>query len=132
MIVDGKSQVMGRLSSKVAKKLLDGEEVKVINCEKIVITGNPENSVEKYLQKKEIGDPRHGPGTSLTPENILRDSIKGMLPMDKERGREALRKLDVVQGNIEDKKGKKLSKDTSDLTTNYITLEDLSKRIGGK
>ncbi len=131
MIVDAENQVMGRLSSEVASMLLDGEEVKIINSEKAVITGKPEKTVKKYLKKKSIGDPRHGPHSSLRPENILRDSIKGMVPNKKERGRKALKKLEIVQGN-NGEEGETISKSVEELTTNYITLDELSERIGGK
>ncbi|MFP4116647.1 MAG: uL13 family ribosomal protein [Candidatus Aenigmatarchaeota archaeon] len=131
MIVDAENQVMGRLSSEVASLLLDGKEVKVINSEKAIKTGKPEDTVKKYLKKKSIGDPRHGPYSSLRPENILRDSIKGMLPTEKEIGRQALKRLVIVQGNSGEE-GKAISKSAEDLTTNYITLEELSERIGGK
>ncbi len=132
MIVDADKQIMGRLSSSVASIILKGEEVKIINCEKAVISGRPENTVNKYLKKKEIGDPRHGPHTSLRPENILRDSIKGMLPKRKKRGKEALRKLEIVRGNPDGEEGEKIAKGTDKLTTNYITVGELSQRIGGK
>ncbi len=131
MIVDAENQVMGRLSSEVASMLLDGEEVKIINSEKAVITGKPEKTVKKYLKKKSIGDPRHGPHSSLRPENILRDSIKGMVPNKKERGRKALKKLEIVQGD-NGEEGETISKSVEELTTNYITLDELSERIGGK
>ncbi len=132
MIVDAKNQVMGRLSSEVASLLLDGEEIEIINSERAVITGRPENTVEKYLKKKSIGDAKHGPFSKLKPERILRNSIKGMLPTKKSRGREALKRLSVVRGNYEEREGEVVSKKTDDIKTNYITLEELSEKIGGK
>ncbi len=132
MIVNAEGQVMGRLSSEIASKLLDGEEIKILNCEKAVISGRPDGIIESYLQKRDIGGPEHGPYSSLRPEKILRDSIKGMLPMKKKRGRDALSRLDVVRGNQDDEEGGRLSKGKDDLKTNYITLEELSERIGGR
>ncbi len=132
MIIDAKNQVLGRMSSEVAPLLLDGEEIKIINSEKAVITGRPENTIKKYLKKKSIGDPKHGPKSSLRSENIVRDSVKGMLPIKKSRGKQALKRLRVIRGNNEEEKGKKLGKGTKNLTTNYITIEELSERIGGK
>ncbi len=132
MIVDSEGQVMGRLSSEVAKRLLSGEEIKIINCEKAVISGKPEHYIEKYLDKKDRGNPGHGSRTSLRPEKILRDSIRGMVPHKKERGKKALKRLEIVQGNPEDEEGEKLSKSVEDLETRFITIEKISKRIGGK
>lgn len=132
MIVDADGQVMGRLSSEVASLLLDGEEVEIVNSEKAIITGKPENTIKKYLKEKKIGGPRHGPYSSLRPENILRDSVKGMLPTEKKRGQEALSRLEIKRGDSGNGEGEKLSKGKDELTTNYITLEELSERIGGK
>ena len=39
-IIDGTNAVLGRLASYVAKKVLKGEEVIILNCEHILITGN--------------------------------------------------------------------------------------------
>ena len=38
-IYDGKGAVLGRLASKVAKEALQGEEIAILNCEEIIITG---------------------------------------------------------------------------------------------
>ena len=38
-VVNAEGLILGRMSSKVAKKLLNGEEVVIINAEKTVISG---------------------------------------------------------------------------------------------
>lgn len=40
MIVDATGLVLGRLASVAAKSLLAGEEVKIVNAEKALITGS--------------------------------------------------------------------------------------------
>jgi large subunit ribosomal protein L13 len=40
MIVDGEGLVLGRLASKVSKLILAGENVTVLNAEKIMISGS--------------------------------------------------------------------------------------------
>ena len=58
-IIDGQDIVMGRLASFVAKELLKGEEMNVINCNKVIISGSKKN-IEKIwilcliLPKKSI------------------------------------------------------------------------------
>lgn len=131
MIVDASDQVLGRLASAVAKRLLDGDAVEVVNAGNAIITGRPEDVYEKYSKRKDSGDPHHGPYYPKDSTEILRRAIRGMLPMDKSGGKDAFRRLEVHSNNPGDKEGDKISKDKSGLTTSYITLEELSKKLGG-
>ena len=45
-IIDGEGLVLGRLASTVSKRLLNGEEITIVNAEKIIISGNKD-----YLKK---------------------------------------------------------------------------------
>ena len=45
-IIDGKNAVLGRLASFAAKEALRGEEIVILNCEQIIITGNKRNNEE--------------------------------------------------------------------------------------
>ena len=56
MIVDAKDNVAGRLASKVAKALINGERVTVINAQDLVMVGNKKSILEKYvpIQRKII------------------------------------------------------------------------------
>ena len=42
-IIDASNLLLGRLASIIAKRLLSGEEIIVVNAEKAVISGNREN-----------------------------------------------------------------------------------------
>ena len=46
MIINGEGHILGRLASVVSKQLLEGEEIVVLNAEKIMLTGN-----KRYIQK---------------------------------------------------------------------------------
>ena len=48
-IIDGNDAILGRLASFVAKNALEGEEIVVLNCEKVVITGNKKRIKEDFL-----------------------------------------------------------------------------------
>ena len=108
-VIDAEGQVLGRLSSQIARTLqgkhkpaytphvLTGDYVVVINASKIRVTG------KKLLQKTYY---RHSGYTGNLKSTILRDmldehpdrviklAVKGMLPATK-RGREMLRRLKV-------------------------------------
>lgn len=129
MIVNAEDQVLGRLCSRVSKRLMDGEEISVVNCGRAIITGNPDETLKKYLEKKEIGDPEHGPFHEQRVEGVLRRTVRGMLPHKKPKGREALQRLETYSGNPFDEEGEQIAKSKGDIRTNYITLEKLSKKL---
>lgn len=135
-IYDASNQILGRLSSLIAKGLLKGEKIFVVNCEKSVISGNPKHTISVYLEKIQKGDVKHGPFFPKTPDEIFRRTVRGMLPWKKPKGRKAFKNLKVFIGLPEEFKNKTLEKvestDASRLKTKYITLEDLSIAIGAK
>ena len=131
MIIDASNQVLGRLSSEVAKKLLNGEEIIIINSEMAIITGNPEDIEENFMRKKKMGDPHHGPYYPKTPNGILRRSIRGMLPYKKPRGREAFKRLKIYVGNPNNLKGEKITKEKNEIECKYLTLKKISDKLRG-
>jgi len=102
MIIDGEGLVLGRLASKVSKKLLDGENVTVLNAEKIVISGTKDWAYKKYKQRIDrasISNPRRmGPKYPRRPDDIFRRTVRGMLPYKQSKGREAFKSLKVYVG----------------------------------
>jgi large subunit ribosomal protein L13 len=54
--IDGTNAILGRLASRVAKKLIEGNEVVLVNAEKIVISGNPKSITDDYLVRKSLKD----------------------------------------------------------------------------
>jgi len=129
MIIDGKFAILGRVASKSAKALLKGDEVTIINAEKIIITGNPLITKKKYLARRDRGNPFHGPFFPRKPEDIVQRTIRGMLPYKKPRGKIAFKKLRVcVNSPIELKEKPVEMKHV--VKSNYITLGDLAKTIG--
>jgi len=132
MIVDAEGAILGRLSTKLAKELLKGENIIVINTEKAIITGNPDSTVRRFFEKRERGDPNKGPFYPRYPDKLLKRVVRGMLPHKKDKGRRALRRLKVFIGNPDDLKGSKISKTEEDISCKYITVKDLCKKLGAK
>ena len=50
-IIVGKNAVLGRLSSYAAKEALKGEDIVILNCEQVIITGN-KKSIKKNFETK--------------------------------------------------------------------------------
>jgi large subunit ribosomal protein L13 len=132
MIINAEEAILGRLSTKVAKMLLKGENVVVINSEKIVLSGNPRAIFNVYHEKRELGDANKGPFYPRYPDRVFRRAVRGMLPYRKSKGRDALRRLKVFIGNPDNLKGEKISKTSDDLKCKYVYLGEVCKRLGAK
>ncbi|MBI4010303.1 MAG: 50S ribosomal protein L13 [Candidatus Aenigmarchaeota archaeon] len=132
---DAENQILGRLASVVAKELLNGERIIVVNSEKAVLSGNPKSKVEFYFHRLERGDAIHGPFFPKYPNEILRRTVRGMLPWDRTKGRSAFKNLKVFVGVPEEFKDRTFEKisiaDASKLKNKYITLGEISNSIGG-
>jgi len=135
-IYDATNQIAGRLATRVAKDILNGEQVVIVNAEKAVLAGKKRAKFEEYKQKIDRGDVKKGPFYPRYPDAILRRIIRGMIPWHKPKGREAFKRLRVFIGEPEEFKNKEKIKvedaDASKLRCDYITLEELSIMLGAK
>lgn len=132
-VINAQDCIAGRLASTVAKRLLEGEEIVIVNAEKAIITGNPKATAADYEQKIKRGDPYHGPFYPKQPERILRRIIRGMLPFHKPRGRTAYRKLKVfreVPVEFKNDKAEIISSTKTKSGCKFIRIEDISKNFG--
>ena len=101
IIYDGTDAIFGRLASRVAKDLLKGESVDILNCEKIIVSGDKKLLAKKILQKREMGSGGSikGPKYPRVADKLVKRMIRGMLPWDRAKGRDAFRKLRVYVGD---------------------------------
>jgi len=113
VLVDAEGQSLGRLASKVAKLLRGkhkpsftphvdcGDNVIVINSEKINLTGNKWNDKTYIRHTGYPGGQRSLTATELfgkDPARVVEKSVKGMLPKNK-LGADLFRNLNVVVGS---------------------------------
>ena len=140
LVIDGANLIAGRLSSYVAKKLLEGQFVHVINADKVLLTGNRLSIIADFKKKLEIGSivnpEKHGPFHQKHPHEILSKMIRGMLPRRKTHGLEAFRRLRVSVGtplspNFSDDPLLEKAKANKPLSF-YLTLGSLSQEFGWK
>lgn len=132
-VIDASDRVLGRLASIVAKKLLIGEEIVVVNAEKVVVSGKPENTNEYFLGKIHRGDRHKGPFYPKEPAQIFRRVVRGMLPWRKDRGQEAFRRLKVFAAQpAQFSDAKKFGKAAEQLSCKLETLRDVSKALGAR
>jgi len=93
--INAENQILGRLSSIVAKMILQGDQVYVFNAGKAVIVGNPKAVIEEYKAKRARGDPYHGPFFPREPDRIFKRTVRGMIPHRTPKGSEAFKRLKV-------------------------------------
>ncbi|MDR1722259.1 MAG: 50S ribosomal protein L13 [Methanobrevibacter sp.] len=139
MIINGEGHILGRLASVISKKLLEGEEITVLNAEKIMITGNKDWAYAKYKQRIDrasISNPRDlGPKYPRRPDDIFRRTVRGMLPYKKSKGRSAYKGLKAYVG-VPREFAKEETSNIPQAEYNHlkkaIELGELSKLLGAK
>ncbi len=132
-VVDASGQIVGRFSSVIAKRLLGGEEVVVVNAEKALITGSTRWLTGEFRHRRDIGSQRKGPFYPKRPDRILHRSIRGMLPYQHPRGRAALKRLRVHAELPADLPADAIEHPAAPhiRSAKYLTLAAVSMRIGG-
>ena len=111
-VVDAQNQTLGRLASSIAHILRGKNKVNfthhldmsdfiiVVNAEKIILTGNKENSKEYWRHTGYPGGQKiisYKKMLEKSPDKVIKNAVKGMLPHNK-LGRKLLRHLKVYSG----------------------------------
>ncbi|MDV3243620.1 MAG: 50S ribosomal protein L13 [Nitrososphaerales archaeon] len=135
--VDAANQIAGRLASKVAKLILSGRRVVVLNAEKALISGSRNSVITQWKTSLEISskvNPIYGPIHPRRPDNILRRMVRGMVPRKKPKGLLAMKRLRVYIGTPPDVKVPKLTQFDDTAASRpipvYVTMAELSKNLG--
>jgi len=113
LLIDAEGQTLGRLSSEIAKLLRGkhkpgftphvdcGDNVVVINAEKITLTGNKMSEKQYIRHTGYPGGQRVVTATQLqakAPHQLIEKAVKGMLPKNR-LGAKLLKNLNVYAGN---------------------------------
>jgi large subunit ribosomal protein L13 len=134
ILINADGLILGRMASIVAKKLLNGEKVIIVNAEKAVISGKKRSKVAETKKFLEVGAPRRGPFHYRRPDKILRKTVRGMLPFKQPKGKNALKKLKVFIGVPEDLRDQQMisleEAQAAKLNGPYFILADLANEIG--
>ena len=137
IVVDGTNHIAGRLASNVAKLLLKGNRVSIVNCENIMISGTRSNIIKEYRDFLEIASilhPKHGPFHPRRPDTIITRMIRGMLPREKTSGIKAHKRLRAYIGTPKELKPfEKTQFEKAKITkssANYTTMANLGRTIG--
>ena len=133
-IIDANGAALGRLSTNTAKRLLNGEEIAVINSEKAIITGKKFTIKNHYKEKRELGTYRKGPFFPRMPDQIVKRTIRGMIPYQTPHGRTAFKRLKCYIGIPKEFEGKEFVtiKEAEKKPVDFITIEELARFLGAK
>ncbi|MAQ05190.1 MAG: 50S ribosomal protein L13 [Euryarchaeota archaeon] len=146
IVYDATDKVLGRLASVVAKQLLSarkaGNPVRIIvlNAENAIVSGPRTRVLADYDFKYKLNHPRKGPFFPRMPDQIMKRTVRGMLPYQKNSsGRNAVRDLRVMIGCPANLSGEELPSghkwgDTSaldrPLPVKFVRLGEISSSLG--
>ena len=135
-LVNADGLILGRMASVVAKNLLNGQRVVIVNAEKAIISGKKKSKVAEAKEFLDVGGVGQGPFHYRRPDRIIRKTVRGMLPFKQPKGKTALKRLKVFISVPEDLKDQPLvsieEAEAAKLKGPYLTLADLAKEIGWK
>jgi large subunit ribosomal protein L13 len=133
-LVNADGLILGRMASKIAKRLLEGEAIVIVNAEKTVLSGKRKSKIAEAKQFLEVGAPERGPFHYRRPDMIVRKTVRGMLPFKKPKGKNALAMLRVFMGVPEEFREQKSETfkeaQASKLKGPCFTLAELAKEVG--
>ncbi len=138
VVIDASNLVLGRLASITAKHLLSGDSVVVVNAEKAIVTGSKElvlGEAHARLRIRNLGSKTKSPKHPRRPEGILRRTVRGMLPRDKPKGKDAFSRLKVYVGvpkDVDSSNAVRPEGTESNSPVRLTTLGEMAQSMGWK
>ena len=128
-IIDGKNAVMGRLASYAAKQALQGEDIVIVNCDQVIITGNKRDIKESFeIKRTKVGSGQKGPKILRSSDRIVKRAIRGMLPNHRRgRGKIAFQKIKCYVGVPKEFEETKKIVAGKERKSKYIAVKKISK-----
>jgi len=134
VVIDANGLILGRMASVIARRLLQGETIIIVNAEKAAISGKRLSRVREAKTFLEVGHPGKGPYHPRRPDRIVRRTIRGMLPWKKPKGQQAYKRLKVFLGTpqeLKDKEAQTIPEASAErLRCPCITVGEIAKEIG--
>lgn len=129
MVIDAEGIAAGRLSSYVAKELLKGKTIAVINTEKSIISGNKKDIETKFEERRtKLGGLLRGPKIHRNPEKVLKRMIRGMIPRKRPRGQEVFKNVKCYNGMPKEFENEKVVKLERKGYNKYVKLGEIYKK----
>jgi large subunit ribosomal protein L13 len=135
VVINAEKHVLGRMSTNVAKRILNGEDVIIVNAEKAIITGNRDMIFDNYTAKYKRGKQINGPFFPKRADLIVKRTVRGMIPFKSSHGREVYRHLTVFVGVPKDLVSAKMEQveaATNLWTDKYVTVGEVAEHLGSR
>ncbi|MFH1589112.1 MAG: 50S ribosomal protein L13 [archaeon] len=137
MIIDATDLILGRMASVVAKKVLLGQEIVIVNSDKAVLTGSKKDIESKYYIRRNRGGALMGPFFPKQSDRLVKRAIRGMLPYKQPKGIAAFKRVICFKGLPDEFKDKKIEtiKEvhvSKVKQTGHVTVGNVCKFLGGK
>jgi large subunit ribosomal protein L13 len=134
-VINAEGLILGRMASVIAKRLLKGEEIVMVNAEKAVLSGRKRNRVPEAKEFLAVGSKlEQGPFHYRRPDRIVRKTVRGMLPYKRPKGKQAYKRLKVyigVPSEFEEQKTETLEvAHARKLTCAHVTVGEFAKELG--
>ena len=128
-IIDGKDAVLGRLASYVAKEALKGEEMVILNCDEVIISGNKKSIKSEFLKRRSrVGHSQKGPKLIKTSERMVKRAIRGMVPEHRwGRGRQAFKRIKCYKGIPKEYENKEKIKGVKEKPIKFSRVKEFTK-----
>lgn len=133
-VINAEGLILGRMASIIAKRLLKGEKIIVVNAERAVISGKKKSKISEAKEFLEVGYPGKGPFHYKRPDRIFRRAVRDMLPYKQPKGKQAYKRLKVFIGTPEELKSREMETlekaQAKKLKCPYFTIGEFAKEIG--
>lgn len=133
-VIDATGASAGRLATYVAKRLLAGEEVHIVNSEKCTVSGRPDAVMERFHFKRDVGTNRKGPFYPRVPHMMMKRTVRGMLNYQElPSHRAAYKRLKAHIGVPEELAGKPIIVEEKAKSTaqRSMTFGQIATKLGG-
>jgi large subunit ribosomal protein L13 len=134
-IIDAENHIAGRLASVIAKRILKGEEIVIVNADKIIVTGERDAVLAHYRMKKDRGNMKSGPFFPRRADLIMKRTVRGMLPWYTTSGRNAYKRLKVYVGvpkEFVDQEKEIVNVAIKTGLTQFVTLSQVAEILGSR
>lgn len=134
-VIDASGASAGRLATYVAKRLLNGEEVHIVNSEKCTVSGSLESVMDRFHFKRDVGTNRKGPFYPRVPHLMMKRTVRGMLNYQElPSHRAAYKRLKAHIGVPEELAGKTIIVEEKAKSTaqRSVTFGTVAARLGAK
>lgn len=135
VVINADGLILGRLCTHVAKRILGGEEIVIVNADRAIVSGRRAQLLEFYKHRRKRGKSHltKGPYYPRTADRIIKRSVRGMVEHRKPSGRAALKRLKVYLGVPQEyakAKAETVEGAKKPHLTQYIYLGEIASEMG--